>query len=104
MTAPDPTATLRPTGFPYEAAGELALDTIRGMTLTLWRHGEAADLTVRNGQTWRIGTGRLDCAFGDSWRGRLTIHGVPWMVEAVRDEREREWHVRLSIPAEAFAE
>jgi hypothetical protein len=103
MTAPNPTATLRPTGFAYEAAGELAIDTIRGMTMTLLRRGNAANLTVRNNGTWRIGSGRLDLAFGDTWRGRLTIHGVPWNVEAVRDAKAREWRMTLSIPAEAFA-
>ena len=103
MKAPDPTATLRPTGFPYEAAGDLVLDTIRGMTLTLWRRGDVAELTVRN-QVHPIGTGRLDRAFGDTWRGRLTIHGVPWMAEAIRDARAREWRVTLTIPAEALAE
>ena len=100
MTAPNPTATLRPNGAPYESSGELAIDTIRGMTMTIWRHGQVADVTVRN-QAHKIGDGTLRWQIGYEWRGRIAIHGVPWDMRAIRDARATEWRVILSIPADA---
>ena len=56
------------------------------------RHGECC-----------IGAGTLDQPFSDTWRGRLTVHGVEWLAEAIRDERAREWRITLTVPAEAPA-
>ncbi len=102
MTAPTPTATLRPTDWAYESVGDLRLDTIRGIRLWLRRSGNHAALTLRHGERW-IGAGTLDQAFRDTWRGRLTVHGVEWLAEAIRDERSREWRITLTVPAEAPA-
>jgi hypothetical protein len=93
----NPTATLHPTGAPFESSGELAIDTIRGLSLTIWRNGERAEATVRNGET-RIGGGKLRWRPGVEWHGRITIHRVPWDVLAIRDAKVREWRVTLSIP------
>jgi hypothetical protein len=100
MTALNPTATLRPTGLAYEASGELAIDTIRGMTMTIWRHGQVADVTVRN-RAHKIGGGALRWHIGYEWLGRIAIHGVPWDMQAIRDARAMEWRVTLSVPSDA---
>jgi hypothetical protein len=93
----NPTATLRPTGQPFESRGDLAIDTIRGLSLTLWRNGERAEVTVRNGVT-RIGGSKLVFQSGNEWQGPITIHSVAWDMQAVREASKRQWHVTLTIP------
>jgi hypothetical protein len=102
MRSNNPTATLRPTRFANEAAGDFAIDTIAGLSLTLRLNSGVAELIVRSGER-RIGTGELAWQGGDRWQGGLTIYGVPWAVEAIHDSTPEQWRVTLIIPTSAHA-
>jgi hypothetical protein len=62
-----------------EAAGELRIDTIALMTLTVTRRGGVADAVARHDGR-RIGGGDLEWQVGEAWSGQITIHGVAWDV------------------------
>ena len=95
-------ATLRPNGIAYEAVGELVFYGIPGMTLWLRRTLQSAVVRVRhNGRP--VGTGTLTHKASNEWRGSLAIEGMSYAVGATRDERAREWRIKLTLPAEAPA-
>ena len=103
-------ATLRPNGIAYEAAGELVFYGIPGMTMWLRRTLQSAVVRVRHngrpvgsGQIKRLGSDAIQSAAGELWHGALSIEGMSYAVGAIRDERAREWRVKLTLPAEAAA-
>jgi hypothetical protein len=95
MSETNPTATLKATGQPFEAAGEVAFDTIKGFTMRAVRRGEEIETAILH-EGRQIGGGSLYRMKGQRYEGQITVHGAYWWCAAVRDVATMEYRIELS--------